>query len=505
MSSPNPSAASFVLRGGHVIDVAHGRDGIADVLVIDGRIAGVGRIEAPAGTQVIDVSGQYVTPGWVDLHVHVYGTLGFADPDSIGVYQGVTTYVEAGGPGIDTLDEFIALLGGRTRTALYAGAYLRPMGIISLNFIEGEPRGLVDVPIARWIDFMAAHPGLVRYLKIGAFGRSGSGPLKIAKGLAQTIGVPLYVHIGEHQMQEGRNSSYDILDIAEAGDIITHAYHNNETRLLDRDGKVLPAVRAARDRGVLFDIGFGGYNFSWKIAEQGYAQGFIPDIISSDLQQFNVIGPACSLAHVLGAFLHLGMPLRSVIERITTAPARALSLDDTCGALAPGRAADITVFRMEQGAFPFADTSGIERSTAQRVVPTMTFKDGARFDADMTRCADERNWVLQVAEDHVPAAAASLSAAERRFLAQLADALEPVAWTPPAGEWSDPAPAIELHNRFHAVRAASGIGLRAALLALNASLLDRPFNVQAGLLMLRQERRFLLARLREVAQEAVPA
>ncbi len=503
---PKPdSTDSFVLRDGHVIDPAQSINGIADVFVVDGRIAGVGCIDPPAGTRIVDVAGQYVTPGWIDIHVHVYGTLGFADPDSIGVCQGVTTYVEAGGPGIDTLDEFLALLHGRTRTSLFVGPYLRPMGIIGLNFLEGDPRSIGDVPVARWIDFVAAHPGLVRYMKIGAFGRSGSGPLKIAKGLAQTLGVPMYVHIGEHQMQEEKASSYDILHIAEAGDMITHAYHNNGTRLLDRAGKVLPAVRAAQDRGVLFDIGFGGYNFSWDVAEKGYAQGFVPQIISSDLQQFNVIGPTYSLAHVLGAFLHLGMSLYEVIDRITAAPARALSLADTCGTLATGRAADITVFRLERGAFPMADTSGNERTTSTRIVPTVTFKAGEFIDADMLRCADEHNWIMQVAEDRPPASATSLTAKQRDFLARLADSLDTIQWTPPSAERFDLDRAIELQRRFHAVRAQEGLELRPALLAVYGAILERAFHVQVGLFLLRLDRRFVIDRLRMVARSTVAA
>ena len=119
MSNP---AGITILRGAHVIDKAQGVDRVADVAIRDGKIHSVGG-EAPAGAEIIDVSGSYLSPGWIDIHVHVYGTLGFADPDSIGICQGVTTFVEAGGPGIDTLDEFAALTDGRTRTRLYVGPY----------------------------------------------------------------------------------------------------------------------------------------------------------------------------------------------------------------------------------------------------------------------------------------------------------------------------------------------------------------------------------------------
>ena len=143
-----------ILRGAHVIDRSQGIDRVVDVAIADGKIHSIG--ERLEGGEVVDVSGKYLSPGWIDIHVHVYGTLGFADPDSIGVYQGVTSFVEAGGPGIDTLDEFAALTDGRMLTRLYVGPYcMRPTGLISLNFIEGDtPRTLTHIPLVKWLDYM---------------------------------------------------------------------------------------------------------------------------------------------------------------------------------------------------------------------------------------------------------------------------------------------------------------------------------------------------------------
>jgi dihydroorotase len=497
MNAAQPS--STVLTNAHVIDPATGFDAIANVTICDGLIAAVGDAAVPAGAQIIDAGGAYLSPGWLDVHVHAYGTLGFADPDSIGVYQGVTTFVEAGGPGVATMDEFIATMGGRTTTSLYAGAYIRPLGIIGLTFIEDDVRNWMDVPIERWIDMVEEHRDLIRYLKMGAFTKYGPGPLKLGKGLAETLGLPLYVHIGEFAATTGETGSHDIFRIAEAGDMITHLYHNNLGGVLDDDGRVRQVVRDAEKRGVLFDIGFGGYNFSWDVAEKAYAQDLVPHMISSDLQQFNVTGPVYSLANVLTVFLKLGMSINDIIARVTINPARALALDDRAGALRIGAPADLTVFRIAREPVTLDDCFSSSRTAEAAIVPVMTFKDGRRYDADLQRCQDESNWFMQIAEDAPPAATAAFSSGQRRFLRALHDELADIVWHVEAAKRQDIRKATQLQHAVHAAAAAADLTLRDALDALYRSFVARPFAVQSGLFLLRLERTLVLERLQAVA------
>ena len=161
----------------------------------------------------------------------------------------MTSYVEAGGPGIGTLDEFLALLEGRTKTTLYAGPYIRPLEILGLNFIESNVRTLTNIPIADWLDFHKAHPGLLRGVKVGAFSGYGYGPNKIGKGLAEILDLPLYAHIGEHQLQPGNKLAYEIYRVSEAGDIVTHVYHGNECGILDKDGKISAGRAGGQEPG----------------------------------------------------------------------------------------------------------------------------------------------------------------------------------------------------------------------------------------------------------------
>jgi len=492
---------SIVLRGGHVIDTEQGIDRIADVHIADGKIQFVGSKDVASNAEIVDVAGAYVSAGWVDIHVHAYGTLGFANPDSVGIYHGVTSFVDAGGPGIGVLDQFMELLGG-LKTSLYAGAFIRPMGLLGLNFIEGDVRTLGEVPITRWVDFAKQNRDMLRYIKCNAIGDYGPGTLKLTKGLAEILNLPLYMHIGEFQMQKPDHLlAPEAFRIAEAGDMITHLYHGNLGRVIDDKGKVLPVVRDAERRGVIFDLGFGGYNFSWDVAEKAFARDLIPRTISSDLQQFNVVRPTKSLANVMGAMLRLGLTLRDVIERVTCNPAKAISLTDRAGSLKPGLPADVTVFRVDTGEFEISDCYTKVRKAEKQIVPLITFKNGERFDADGAMAQDESNWFLQFAEDHIPAAASSLSDRQRGFLNALAASLSPIEWQVGSAERLDIEKALELQDTFHQVRKKQGIPLKDALRAVYDSFLDYNFTMQVGLLLIRLERSFALRRLRDVAAQ----
>jgi dihydroorotase len=495
----NSATDSFVLKGAHVIDSEQGIDRVADVHVADGKIAFVGTSDTAPGAKIVDVSGHYLSAGWVDIHVHAYGTLGFANPDTVGVYQGVTSFIDAGGPGIGVLDQFMELLGD-LETSLYAGAFIRPMGLLGLNFIEGNVRTLGEVPITKWLDFAKEHHDMLRYIKCNAIGDYGPGTLKLTKGLAEILGLPLYMHIGEFQMQNPEHLlAPEAFRIAEAGDMITHLYHGNLGQVIDDTGKVLPVVREAERRGVIFDLGFGGYNFSWDVAEKAFAQDLVPHTISSDLQQFNVVRPVKSLANVMSAVVRLGMSMKDVVDRVTCAPAKAVHLEDRAGSLKPGLPADITVFRVESGEYDISDCYTKVRRADQRIVPLITFKNGKRFDADLSMAQEESNWFLQIAEDHVPAAASRLSERQRSFLDGLAAVLATTSWELASAERLDIDKALELQEMFHQVRAKHGLALKEALRAVYGSFLDQNFTMQVGLLLLRLEQPFALARLRDVS------
>ena len=179
-----------------------------------------------------------------------------------------------------------------------------------------------------------------------------------------------------HPQNSWAESLDQVLEVMRAGDVMTHMYHGDPHGILDDDGRIRPSVRAARDRGVIFDVGHGEGSFTWDVAERALAQDFPPTTISSDLHRYNVNGPVFDLATTVAKFLQLGMPLATAIEKVTATPARVIGLAGQAGTLAPGAFGDAVVLDMEESAFELLDSRRIARTGSLRLVPTAVIKDG---------------------------------------------------------------------------------------------------------------------------------
>jgi dihydroorotase len=174
-------------------------------------------------------------------------------------------------------------------------------------------------------------------------------------------------------------------------------------------------------------------------------------------------------------------------------------MTDIAGTLKPGLPADITVFRVDRGAITLTDTTNHTRPYDQRIVPTITFKNGERIDCDMERCQNERNWLIQIAEDHEPEGMKRLTAAQVAFLGVLAGKLAPIQWDEFSVQTLDYEKSLLLQAAFHQARKEQNIPPRDALTAVFDLFLDNPFTMQIGLFLLRLDRGFALERMRKVA------
>lgn len=364
----------IVLRNAHVIDPSQSIDGVCDIAVRGGRVSAMGSNLEAQGTEIVDLSGYYLSPGLVDLHGHWYEGSAFGIDPARCLCEGVTTVVDAGTTGFINFPEFRCHRIEKARVRILAFLNVAAAGIPTP--LTGE---LENLRMARPIETaatIARHPGVLLGVKIrlGAMSANNSAPaLEMAIEAAETADCPLMIHISRGA------GTPSVLKRLRPGDIVTHCFQGRGDGLLD-NGSVLPEALDARRDGVIFDVGHGCGSFSWDVARRAFEHFFYPDTISSDLHRLSVERFSLDLPSTMSKFLHLGMPLADVILKTTTAPARAIGRESELGTLAPGTAADLFVFSLEEGEFSLEDTHMVTQTARRRIRPERVMKDGRWID-----------------------------------------------------------------------------------------------------------------------------
>ena len=376
---------SLLLRGGRVIDPSQGIDAKMDVAVQDSVISQVSSDIRPGPeTRIIDLDGKLVVPGLIDLHTHVYHGVNQTaiDPDLAGVYAGVTTVVDAGSAGCYTFGGFPQArhLQGEDPGRLYAPHFAgRPQ-------LPAEISDRDDIDVEETVRVIGANKPLIQGVKVRAVGPAvpvmGVEMIKLAKLAANEGGVRLMVHIGDRGAADGPTITRDLLPLLESGDIITHLFTGNAGRILDDDGRVIPEIIDAQERGVFLDTAHGRQNFSFDVAKSALDQGVEPRSISTDITIPGRLNTVHSMVEMLSRFLALGFSLEDVIRMATANPASALGMEGSLGSLAVGREADISVLEEHTGSWLFHDTEGGTLTGDKALTPVLTVKAGEVFTAE---------------------------------------------------------------------------------------------------------------------------
>ncbi|ELY2744603.1 amidohydrolase/deacetylase family metallohydrolase [Cronobacter sakazakii] len=359
----------LILRKARLVD-----DTLADIAIKDGKIAALGSVTGEARA-TRDLNGEYyVSPGWIDLHVHCYpkSPIYHDEPDAVGVSTGVTTVVDAGSTGANDIDDFYALTRG-VATEVLALLNVSKVGLIAQN--ELADMANIDAAAAR--DAIARHPdfivGLKARMSSSVVGDNGIAPLERAKAIQQENGhLPLMVHIGN-----GPPPLDEIAARLSQGDIITHCFNGKPNRILTPQGQLRASISDALGRGVRLDVGHGSASFSFEVARQAIALGILPHTISSDIYCRNRInGPVRSLAHVMSKFLAIGLSLPQVIDCVTLHAAQALRLAHK-GRMTPGADADLTIFDLRRQPALFTDADEKTLHGDYLLVPLAAVRAGA--------------------------------------------------------------------------------------------------------------------------------
>ena len=366
----------LLVRGGELIDPGNDRRGRCDVALAGGRIARVAPgIDSKLAAEVVDARGGIVVPGLVDLHTHIYFAATFwgVDPRPVAWRTGVTTWVDAGSAGAYNLAALHQLCLATCPWPTRAFVNISSIGLVAET---GEARreelcdpGLCAAAIMAHRDFVI---GVKCRLDRASVGDMGLVPLRRAVEAAGASGVPVMAHIGG-----GPPDIDDALDLLRPGDLVTHCATGQSMSMVGGNGKLRSSAARAHERGVLFDVGHGSGGFSFAVAEAMLAEGVPPDVISSDIHQRSILGPAFDLPTCMSKFLALGVPLEDVVRAATVNPSRVIGNSSPAGAIEVGKPADLAVFELVAGDFALYDTYLERRPATRLLVNRATIAGGA--------------------------------------------------------------------------------------------------------------------------------
>ena len=385
----------LLLKGGHVVDPRQEIDGPLDVAVQGGRIAAVEPEISPSeAKQTVDVRGLYVTPGLIDIHVHVYAGTGergsYAGdnsvyPDDHAPRSCVTTVVDAGSSGWANFPDFKDRIIDRARTRVLAF-----VNIVGKGMRGGEiEQDLSDMDVIQTAAILEDFPETLVGVKSAHFEGPEWDPVDRAVEAAEMGGGVVMVDFG--RFHPARPFEQLVLEHLRPGDIYTHTFLGR-VPMFDANGKVRSYLFEAKKRGVKFDVGHGGGSFWWSQAIPATRQGFWPDSISTDLHISSMVGGMKDMTNVMSKFLNLGAPLEKVIRWSTASPADQIQRKEL-GDLAVGAPADIAVLRRDRGRFGFLDVRNARMEGTQKLACELTVRDG-RVLWDLNGLAG-KPWELQ--------------------------------------------------------------------------------------------------------------
>jgi dihydroorotase len=367
----------ILLKGGHVIDAKNRIDSKMDVAIADGKILQVSpNISAKDAKKVIDATGFYVAPGFIDLHTHVFvgSNSGFADgfscvsPDDITLKAGITTVVDAGTSGWRNFPVFKKQVIDRSKTRVLS--FLSIAGSGMTGFPSEEDVNDMDSRMTALV--IEQFPDIIVGVKIGHYRGSEWTPFDRAIEAARIADVPLFVECHLPLLPlEG------ILERMRSGDIYTHSFcsPSDRTCLLDNQGEIRPYVLEAQKKGVRFDVGHGGGMFHFDIAVPALEQGLLPNSFGSDLHRFSMNSGMKNMLDIMSKFLNMGMTIEDIVFRATWNSATSIKREDL-GHLSEGAVADIAVLSVREGSFGFIDTRGYKMAGDRRLEAELTIREG---------------------------------------------------------------------------------------------------------------------------------
>jgi dihydroorotase len=384
----------IIIKGGHVIDPKNNINEVMDVAItspqgnqtartnvpaIEGKIALVAKnIDENLGLKVINAKGLYVTPGLIDLHVHVFSGTNLKQeymngpssvwPDGFTFRSGVTTVGDAGSSGWRSFPEFKKNIIDRSQTRVLAFLNIigDGMGQYQQNVNDLDPNKAAEVAVANKKDvvgFKSAHFSGDPFIALDSAVKAGN-----------IADMPIMLDL-TYPSKPSISSVEDLfMKHLRPGDIFTHMYRLTFPFFYDHD-QVSALAFAAQKRGIIFDVGHGAGAFNFSQAIPAFRQGFLPNVISTDLYNLSMNAAMKDMTNVMSKFLAIGMGLQDVVLRTTWNPAQVIKRTDL-GHLSVGSEADIAVFNLKKGNFGFMDVRRTKISGTEKLEAELTIRAG---------------------------------------------------------------------------------------------------------------------------------
>jgi dihydroorotase len=380
LAAQAPPEYDFLIKGGRVLDPRNALDAVRDVAIKDGKVAAVATdIPAARAIKAVDARGLVVTPGLIDLHVHVFPGEKLKDyaggdwsvfPDGFTLRSCVTTVNDAGTSGWRNFPDFKRRIIDESKTRVTAFLNIVGNGMGSGKIEQNAD----DMDGAATATMALQHKGVVVGIKSAHYNGTDWKPYEQAVIAGQKADIPVMIDFGGN-VKAGRTLMDLFMKYLRPGDIFTHMYGGVRGEWDAATKGPSAAMLAGRKRGIIFDVGHGGTSLRYSAAIPMVKAGFLPDSISTDLHTSSMNSAMKDMLNVMGKFMAMGVPFEEVIKQSTSNPARQIKMD-AIGHLSVGAAADVAVLRIEKGRFGFVDFLGGRLEGSQRLQCELTVRDG---------------------------------------------------------------------------------------------------------------------------------
>jgi len=372
----------LLIKNGHLIDAKNSLDQAMDVAILDGKVAEVSaEIPSEKAKKVIDASGLYVAPGLIDMHVHVFHGTGQDEyiansytslpPDGFTFRYGVTTVVDAGSSGWRNFKTFREQTINNSKTRVLAFLNIVGWGMkggaIEQNLGDMDPK-LTGI-VAR------QNKDVIVGIKLAHYSGPEWDPLDRTVAAGELANMPVMIDFGGSKPALSMETL--LLEKLRPGDIYAHcfAHVGGRTPVVDENGKVRACCIEAQEKGVLFEVGHGGGSFLFEQAQPAMEQGFLPNMISTDLHTGSMNSGMKDMLNVMSKFLNMGMPIEEVVARSSWTPAVSINREEL-GHLSVGAGADIALLNLREGDFGFTDVKGWKIDGDKKLECELTLREG---------------------------------------------------------------------------------------------------------------------------------